>query len=83
MGAGIPVLCSDFPVWKALIEGVGCGLCVDPADDAAVVQAIRWLDEHPAQARAMGERGRAAVAERFNWERELDRLVALYGELMA
>jgi glycosyltransferase involved in cell wall biosynthesis len=78
MGAGIPVLCSDFPVWKALIEGVGCGLCVDPADSAAVVQAIRWLDEHPGQARAMGERGRAAVEGRFNWERELDRLVEVY-----
>ncbi|TFG88650.1 MAG: glycosyl transferase [Gemmatimonadales bacterium] len=78
MGAGIPVLCSDFPVWKALIESVGCGLCVNPADDAAVVGAIRWLDEHPAQARAMGERGRAAVAERFNWEHELERLVGLY-----
>ncbi len=83
MGAGIPVLCSDFPVWKALIESVGCGLCVDPADDVAVVQAIRWLDEHPVEARAMGERGRAAVEERFNWERELDRLVTLYGELIA
>jgi glycosyltransferase involved in cell wall biosynthesis len=80
MGAGIPILCSDFPVWKALVETEGCGLCVDPADDTAVLAAIRWLDEHPAEARAMGERGRAAVASRFNWEREADRLKAIYRE---
>lgn len=82
MAAGLPVIASDFPVWRELFSSTGAGLCVDPADPDALVAAVRALHADPARARAMGEAGRRAVRERFNWEGEARRLVDLYERLI-
>jgi len=81
MAAGLPILASDFPVWRNLIEGQGVGLCVDPPDPDAIVEKVRWLVAHPEEARAMGERGRAAVRSTFNWGREAEKLIGLARDL--
>ena len=82
MAAGLPIVASNFPVWRRLIEGERVGLCVDPEDPAAAAEAVLWLHRNPDEARAMGERGRRAVAERFNWESQAARLVDLYRRLL-
>ena len=81
MAAGLPILASNFPVWKSLIEGHRVGICVDPNSLEAVQDAVRWLVAHPDEARAMGERGRAAVLSTFNWDKEAARLIGLMREL--
>ena len=81
MAAGLPIVCSSFPVWRELVEGHGVGLCVDPEDPAAAVEAIVWMQLHPDEARAMGERGRHLVSTRFNWTSQADRLLSLYNRL--
>jgi glycosyltransferase involved in cell wall biosynthesis len=81
MAAGIPVIASDLPSWREIVVGTGCGLVADPRDHAAVAAAIEYLLTHPEQAEAMGERGRTAVRERFNWEGEAVRLLSLYRDL--
>jgi glycosyltransferase involved in cell wall biosynthesis len=78
MSAGIPIVCSDFPLWRHLIESVGCGICVDPLNTDEIGGAIRWMIEHPHEARAMGARGARAVRDRFNWETEAGNLVQAY-----
>jgi glycosyltransferase involved in cell wall biosynthesis len=83
MAAGLPIVASGFPVWRQLIEGERVGICVDPEDPAAAAAAVLWLHEHPDEARAMGERGRKAVALTFNWASQAERLVALYRSLLA
>jgi glycosyltransferase involved in cell wall biosynthesis len=83
MHAGIPVIASDFPLWRALIERHQCGLVVDPLDPRAIAEAICWLLEHPAEAEAMGQRGRHAIETEYNWAIEAQKLLALYDELAA
>jgi len=83
MAAGIPVIASDFPLWRDIVEGSRCGLCVDPRDPAAIAAAIDHLAAHPQLAREMGANGRRAVLERYNWEIEADKLIAFYADLLA
>ena len=78
MARGLPVVCSNFPLWAEIVGGADCGIAVDPRDPAAIADAIRRLNEDPALARRLGENGRRAVAERYNWEAELVKLEALY-----
>jgi glycosyltransferase involved in cell wall biosynthesis len=82
MAAGLPVIASDFPMWREIVEGERCGLLVDPTDPVAIADRIAYLFEHPDEARAMGERGRRAVLERFNWEMEVPKLVQMYESIV-
>lgn len=82
MAAGLPVIASDFPLWREIVEGAGCGLLVDPLDPQAIADAMQWILDHPEEAAEMGRRGRKAVEERFNWEAESEKLVALYRNLL-
>ena len=81
MAAGLPVIVSDFPLWRGIVEGADCGLTVDPTDPAAIRAAIRALADDPARRREMGENGRRAVRERYNWAAERATLLELYARL--
>jgi len=83
MAAGIPVIASNFSLWREIVEGNNCGLCVDPLNPKEIAKAIEYLLTHPEEARRMGENGRRAVEEKYNWEREGQKLLTLYGEVLA
>ena len=82
MAAGIPVVASDFPFWREIIGKHNCGICVDPLNPEEIAGAIKWIIEHPAEARLMGKNGRRAVEERYNWQNEERKLLDLYQELI-
>ena len=81
MSAGVPVVASHFPLWREIIEGNDCGLCVDPLDPKTIAQAINYLVSHPAEAERMGRNGQYAVQKKYNWGIEEKKLLALYAEL--
>jgi glycosyltransferase involved in cell wall biosynthesis len=81
MAAGLPVIASNFPLWRKIIEDNRAGLTVDPHDVAAIAAAIRYLLEHPQEAEEMGARGAEAVANKYNWDAEASKLLALYDRL--
>lgn len=78
MAAGIPVIASDFPRFRSIIEKHGCGLCVPSMDVDAIAAAIDHMFANPEQARAMGERGRALMLKSFSWTSEEAALLRLY-----
>jgi glycosyltransferase involved in cell wall biosynthesis len=82
MSAGLPVIASDFPLWRQMIQATGCGLLVDPKDPQAIADAVGWVIEHPEEAEEMGRRGRAAVEHTYNWDVEGARLVEAYRRVL-
>lgn len=81
MAAGVPVIASDFPAWRDIIEPLQCGLLVDPMSPAAISEAMIWIMEHPKEAFDMGMRGRKAVEQTYNWQHESVTLLGIYHEL--
>jgi glycosyltransferase involved in cell wall biosynthesis len=78
MAAGLPVIASDFPLWRSIVDGAQCGILVDPLDSEAIARAMQWILDHPEQAAEMGRRGRLAVERDYNWQPEADRLIDFY-----
>jgi glycosyltransferase involved in cell wall biosynthesis len=81
MAVGLPVIASSFPLWKTIIEGNQCGLCVDPLDPHAIARAIDYLITHPEEAEQMGRNGQKAVLEQYNWDNEEQKLFDFYNLL--
>lgn len=82
MAAGIPVIASNFPLWREIVEGNQCGLCVDPLDPKAIGAEIQYLIDHPLEAEKMGKNGRKAVEKKYNWSIEEQKLLKLYKALL-
>lgn len=82
MGAGIPLIASDFPLWRRIIGAAGCGILVDPLDPRAIALVIEHMLRHPAEAEEMGRRGQTTVLKQYNWDTEAEKLVNLYSGLV-
>ncbi len=80
--AGLPVIASNFPKWKDVIEKYNCGICVDPTNAKAISKAISWLHENPQKAFEMGQAGKEIVRKKFNWQNEEMKLIGLYDKLL-
>ncbi|MFD1707478.1 glycosyltransferase family 4 protein [Siminovitchia sediminis] len=82
MSAGIPVIASNFPLWKNIIEKYECGICVDPLNPKELGNAIQWIKDNPQMAEEMGKNGRRAIERKYNWEIESQELVKIYKKLL-
>jgi glycosyltransferase involved in cell wall biosynthesis len=82
MAAGIPIITSNFPIFRNVVEKEDCGLCVNPLDVDAIIQAINFLLKRPGEAKAMGERGRLAAQKKYNWETEAGKLLSFYEQIL-
>ena len=82
MAAGLPIIASDFPLWKEIIEGNNCGLTVNPLNPREIGKSVEYLIEHPGEAKRMGENGRKAVLKEYNWENEEKKLLKVYEKLI-
>ena len=74
----MPVICTDFVLWKRIIDEEKCGICVNPYDIDAIRNAIQYLIDNPDEARQMGINGRKAVLTKYNWKTQEEKLLSLY-----
>lgn len=82
MALGLPVIVAEYPFSKRVMEEYRYGVLVDPDSAESIANAMRYLLDHPEQAREMGENGRRAIKERFNWDVEQKKLLTLYEEIL-
>ena len=78
MAAGIPVIASDFPLWRTLVEANEAGIMVDESDPSAISDAISRYAQDERLMQRHGENGRRAVLDSFNWDSQAAILVQVY-----
>jgi glycosyltransferase involved in cell wall biosynthesis len=66
-----------------VVEDVRCGLCVDPLSPEKLADAIQWICENPSEAHDMGVRGKEAIVNTYNWEKEGAKLIDFYESIMS
>ena len=81
MEAKLPVICSNYLLWKEIIDKYECGLYVDPNNVDEIRNAIEFIINNPEKAQKMGENGRQAVLNEFNWDTQEKVLIELYERL--
>jgi len=83
MAAGLPVIASDFPAWKEILEAGQCGMTVDPLDAGALAEAIAFLVDHPEVCDGQGLRARRAAEAEYNWDKEARKLIDVYERVLS
>lgn len=81
MAAGLPVIASDFPHWRNIVEKTQCGICVDPTNVEAVREACIKVLADPKAAQLLGRNGYENVMREYNWKVEEKKLLELYKAL--
>jgi len=79
--AGIPVVATDLPELRRVIERWDVGTLCDPTDPSLLAQAIRELADDPTELESRKQRARRAAEEEYNWQLELHSLLGLYRRL--
>ena len=82
MAMGLPVICTDFDLWKDIIDRYHCGICVEPGDQKAIAEAIWYLQTHSEERLEMGRNGQRAVWEEFHWGTQEPILLEFYQKIL-
>jgi len=83
MAVSLPMVISDFPHWKQLLIKLQAGLTANPLDPEDIAAQIKYLINHPEIRASMGQAGRQAYEENFNWSTEEKKLLGLYEKLLS
>jgi glycosyltransferase involved in cell wall biosynthesis len=79
--AGLPVVASDFPLWRSIIGVNDCGRLVDQTSPAAVAAAVAEYARDEGLCSRQGGNARRMAVDEYNWAREGRTLVDLYDKL--
>lgn len=82
MEAGLPIICTDYTLWKEIMTKNQCGIAVNPLDVPQITEAIRYFLDNPEIAMKMGENGRLAAEREYNWSTQEEKLIALYSTVL-
>ena len=64
------------------VEHGKTGLLVKPRDMDSLAEALDFLLSHPDEAKAMGERARKLVLENYTWEKNAEKTIQVYEEVL-
>lgn len=82
MEAGLPIICSDYPLWSEIVKKYKCGISINPRNVNEVKKAIEYILDNPKKAKRMAENGKKAVELEYNWKTQEIVLLDIYNRLM-
>lgn len=78
----LPVIFTDFDVFKNILKEGKFGIAVNPYDSKEVEAMLRYLLDNPKIAKEMGSIGRKLVVEKYNWETQAKILIKFYNDVV-
>jgi glycosyltransferase involved in cell wall biosynthesis len=78
MALGLPVITSDFSLYRQVVEQSECGFCISPYNAGALSEKLTWLIENEDARIEMGRNGRKSAEIRYNWTTEKSALLSIY-----
>jgi len=83
MAVGLPVVASNFPEIRKIVQEANCGALVDPEKSPALIAEIIkewWAD--PQIPRALGQNGYQVARQKYFWENISGQIVEMYRVLI-
>lgn len=81
MEAGLPIICTDLPLYRKMMQDYKCGILVDPQNPAQIEDALKYLVNNKKEAWEMGQNGRKAIKEKYSWNYHSQFYVQLFNKL--
>jgi phosphatidyl-myo-inositol alpha-mannosyltransferase len=81
LAAGVPVVASDIPGYRAVLDGGDAGVLVPPGDASALENGLLSVLLDRGMQRDLSLQG-VALAERYSWGRLIDQVLEAYEEAM-
>ncbi len=78
MAIGLPVITSNFELYRNVVEKHECGICVDPYNAQEITEAIVDIINNHDKAEQMAKNGLKATRDYFNWDKQKEKLLNLY-----
>jgi len=82
MAAGVPIIISDFPLFREFVDRWKCGIAVDAADAQCIAAIAMSWEQDRELAQQMGDNGFRAIREERSWELVSKDLLAIYRRLV-
>lgn len=78
-----PIIAFDNEVMRKDIDHGVDGLLIPGQDSRALAKAIEYIQEHPQQAKKMGQKGFLKAIDRFSMEKNNLRIANIYKEILS
>jgi glycosyltransferase involved in cell wall biosynthesis len=78
---GVPCVQPEIGVFPELIAATGGGLLCEPRNFSSLRNQLEYLRDNPAEAAAMGEKGRQATLQNYTAQKMAEATLALYASL--
>ena len=82
MACGTPVIATDLPGVRTVVNHGSDGFLVKPGDPGSLVGALQQILKNDRTRKIMGQHGREKVEKRYSWEKIGDRLEMIYGQVL-
>ncbi|AEE95573.1 glycosyltransferase family 4 protein [Mahella australiensis] len=82
MSCALPIIASNFPLWKQIIDNDRCGITVNPQQPRDIAKAINYLAANPDVRYEMGMNGYKAYKDKYNWAAEERKLLDVYERIL-
>jgi glycosyltransferase involved in cell wall biosynthesis len=82
MALGLPVITSDFELYRAAVLPQNAGFCVNPTNEIHLAERMEYLIANEVERAKIGENGRKSVVEHYNWTQEEQKLRTLYNKII-